>query len=107
MEVSIRVTTPEERETHLRESPASTTVEYNGHVYETGITLFQFLGYFPGMGVITGLIRLIGGICMVCIRPEWAVSQIIRGTVEICCLGIIYLPFDAGCFKVEVVKYQS
>jgi hypothetical protein len=103
---NIRTTTPEERAIAAdanRNRYANVTAVVNGRVYQTNLNLFSFLGCFPGIGIITGLFRLIIGMVTLCVRPNWASLQILRGTLEICCLGILFLPFDLGWLKFERV----
>lgn len=98
---SLRLTTPRERGTTSHSSGSSVTVNYNGRVYETRLTAWHILGYIPGISVITGLFHLMIGMCALCIKPGWANLQISRGILQICCLGILFLPCDAGCCKLE------
>lgn|GEM_PF-3899556 len=104
---NIRTTTPEERAIAVNANrngyATSVTAVINGRVYQTNLNLFSFLGYFPGISIITGLFRLIVGMFTLCLSPNWANLQILRGTLEICCLGILFLPFDLGWLKFERV----
>lgn len=95
---SVRITTAEERSTAVNDNFKS-TVTINGRAYKTQISGFAVLGYIPGISIITGLFRLVIGMVTYCINPEWSTSQIVRGTLEMCCIGIVYLPFDAGWLK--------
>ena len=72
-----------------------------GRVYTTGIGPFEVLGYIPGTGVITGFFRFIMGLACCCIYKDWAGLQITRGILEMCGVGILFLPFDAGWCKLE------
>jgi hypothetical protein len=63
-----------------------------------------FLGYIPIIGVITGIFRVTLGAISLCFSPSYGCKQLIRGTAEICCVGIVYHPFDAGILKFRRIE---
>jgi len=76
----------------------------NGRVYQTNLSSCAVLGYIPGIGAIIGLFRICIATCTFCIAPNWSSLQIMRGILEICGVGLVYLPIDLGCLKCERVS---
>lgn len=74
------------------------TVNCNGRIYRTHCNPIHIMEYIPGLGAIIGIARLLFGLCF-CFTA-WGQCQMLRGTLDMCSLGILYLPFDYGWLKI-------
>lgn len=68
---------------------------WEGNTYHYNTSVINILGYFPVIGIITGLFRLIVGSMALPFNEEWGSYQITRGVIEIAGMGVIFSIFDA------------
>ncbi|MCH9611801.1 MAG: hypothetical protein S4CHLAM102_02750 [Chlamydiia bacterium] len=62
----------------------------------------NFLGYLPGPSVIIGMMRTTLACCAICINPDWAAINMVRGIFEMSCVGFIFMFYDLGCWQIDV-----
>ena len=79
-------------------------VNCNGRNYKTSISAVDFLGYIPGLSCLIGLARMTLGSIVCCVAPSWGGYQIARGVVELCCLDLVFLPYDLGAIGFQRIE---